>query len=173
MQKVRLFAECFKTQYNFRVWINPNFKLDFFSKVVTNLFKTTSAGELLIKLFPARESLVSDIPAGDGKTDSLFFTVYTFNPYEQQHGTTTSHHICTTAFVYEKVRINQGSYTYNTVICTENTLFVVEIRCFLPLINTVQSCAENSANSKIFCYTFGRLLVSQGELFCVSQFGPP
>jgi hypothetical protein len=27
-------------------------------------------------LFPARESLVSDIPAGDGKTANLFFTVY-------------------------------------------------------------------------------------------------
>jgi hypothetical protein len=26
----------------------------------------------LIKLFPARESLVSDIPAGDGKNDNLF-----------------------------------------------------------------------------------------------------
>jgi hypothetical protein len=28
-----------------------------------------------IKLFPARESLVSDIPARDGKIDNLFFTV--------------------------------------------------------------------------------------------------
>ncbi len=26
----------------------------------------------VIKLFPARESLVSDIPAGDGKTANLF-----------------------------------------------------------------------------------------------------
>ncbi len=30
----------------------------------------------IIKLFPARESLVSDIPAGNGKNDNLFFTVY-------------------------------------------------------------------------------------------------
>ncbi len=30
----------------------------------------------IIKLFPPRESLVSDIPAGDGKTANLFFTVY-------------------------------------------------------------------------------------------------
>jgi hypothetical protein len=30
----------------------------------------------IIKLFPARESLVSDIPAGDGKIVKLFFTVY-------------------------------------------------------------------------------------------------
>ncbi len=30
----------------------------------------------IIKFFPARESLVSDIPAGDGKFDKLFFTVY-------------------------------------------------------------------------------------------------
>ncbi len=30
----------------------------------------------IIKLFPARESLVSDIPSGDGKMASLFLTVY-------------------------------------------------------------------------------------------------
>jgi hypothetical protein len=41
MKKVRLFADCFKTKHNCRVWINPNFKLDFLPKVVTNLFKTT------------------------------------------------------------------------------------------------------------------------------------
>ena len=29
-----------------------------------------------VKLFPARESLVSDIPAGDGNTAKLFFTGY-------------------------------------------------------------------------------------------------
>jgi hypothetical protein len=28
-----------------------------------------------MKLFPARESLVSDIPAGDGKNDNLFYNV--------------------------------------------------------------------------------------------------
>jgi hypothetical protein len=28
-----------------------------------------------IKLFPARESLISDIPAGDGKNDNLFYSV--------------------------------------------------------------------------------------------------
>jgi hypothetical protein len=30
----------------------------------------------IIKFFPARDSLVSDIPAGDGKIAKLFFTVY-------------------------------------------------------------------------------------------------
>ncbi len=30
----------------------------------------------ITKLFPARESLVSDIPAGDGKIDNIFFTMY-------------------------------------------------------------------------------------------------
>ncbi len=30
----------------------------------------------LIKLFPARESLICDIPAGDGKITNLFFRVY-------------------------------------------------------------------------------------------------
>jgi hypothetical protein len=32
-----------------------------------------------MKLFPARESLVSDIPAGDGKIVNLFFTVHQQN----------------------------------------------------------------------------------------------
>ncbi len=46
MQKVcRFFVKCFKTQCNCLVWINPNFKLDFFPKVLTNLFKTNSTGE--------------------------------------------------------------------------------------------------------------------------------
>ncbi len=31
---------------------------------------------IIIKLFPARESLVSDIPAGDGKIDNLFYTLF-------------------------------------------------------------------------------------------------
>jgi hypothetical protein len=48
MKKVRLFADCFKTKYNSRVWINPNFKLDFLPKVVTNLFKTTSTGLVVL-----------------------------------------------------------------------------------------------------------------------------
>jgi hypothetical protein len=30
---------------------------------------------IIIKLLPARESLVSDIPAGDGKNDNLFYSV--------------------------------------------------------------------------------------------------
>jgi hypothetical protein len=29
---------------------------------------------IIIKLFPARESLASDIPAGDGKNDNLFYS---------------------------------------------------------------------------------------------------
>ncbi len=39
MQKVRLFAKCFKTERNCRVRINLNFKLDFFPKVLTILLK--------------------------------------------------------------------------------------------------------------------------------------
>ncbi len=33
MQKDRLFAKSFKTWFDCRVWINPTFKSDFFSKV--------------------------------------------------------------------------------------------------------------------------------------------
>jgi hypothetical protein len=29
----------------------------------------------MIKLFPARETLVTDIPAGDGKNENLFYSV--------------------------------------------------------------------------------------------------
>ncbi len=36
-----------------------------------------SAWPGIIKLFPARESLVSDIPAEDGKISNLFYSVYT------------------------------------------------------------------------------------------------
>jgi hypothetical protein len=38
-----------------------------------SLTKLPMAG--IIKFFPARESLVSDIPAGDGKTRNLFYSV--------------------------------------------------------------------------------------------------
>jgi hypothetical protein len=31
--------------------------------------------EVIYKLFPPRESLVNDIPAGDGNIEKLFFTV--------------------------------------------------------------------------------------------------
>jgi hypothetical protein len=36
--------------------------------------------EVIYKLFPPRESFVSNIPAGDGNIEKLFFTVHTFNP---------------------------------------------------------------------------------------------
>jgi hypothetical protein len=44
-------------------------------------FRQNSPWPEIIKLFPARKSLVSDIPAEDGKTANLFFTV---------HGTTAA-----------------------------------------------------------------------------------
>jgi hypothetical protein len=34
--------------------------------------------DVIYKLFMPRESLVSDIPAGDGNIGKLFFTVYPF-----------------------------------------------------------------------------------------------
>jgi hypothetical protein len=33
----------------------------------------------MIKLFPARESLVSDIPAGDGKIGNIFYSYVSIN----------------------------------------------------------------------------------------------
>jgi hypothetical protein len=37
----------------------------------------------IIKYFPARESLVSDITAGDGKTDNLFNSVLVGRVYKE------------------------------------------------------------------------------------------
>ncbi len=37
---------------------------------------TNSPWTVIVKFFPARESLVSDIPTGDGKTANLYFKVY-------------------------------------------------------------------------------------------------
>jgi hypothetical protein len=34
--------------------------------------------DVIYKLFPSRESLVSDIPAGDGKMANLFYSVMSF-----------------------------------------------------------------------------------------------
>jgi hypothetical protein len=45
-----------------------------------SLTKLSVAG--IIKLFPARESLVSDIPAGDGKNDNLFLPVLCQTPFK-------------------------------------------------------------------------------------------
>ncbi len=42
------------------------------------------AGMSLIKLFLARESLVSDIPPGDGKQDNLFYSVVISRRKEQK-----------------------------------------------------------------------------------------
>jgi hypothetical protein len=43
-----------------------------------SLTKLSLAGK--IKLLPARESLVSDIPAGDGKTGHVFYSVAAWHP---------------------------------------------------------------------------------------------
>jgi hypothetical protein len=51
----------------------PNPSLD-----VTN---QTLPGRELLKNIPGQESLVSDIPVGDGKNDNLFFTVYSHFAY--------------------------------------------------------------------------------------------
>jgi hypothetical protein len=38
------------------------------------------ASKTVTKLFPTRESLVSDIPAGDGKIANLFYSVLALQP---------------------------------------------------------------------------------------------
>jgi hypothetical protein len=51
------------------------FKRDF--KLVRQRWKAYSTWPVIIKLFPARESLVSDIPAGDGKIANFFYSAGT------------------------------------------------------------------------------------------------
>jgi hypothetical protein len=36
----------------------------------------------IIKFFPARESLVSDIPAGDSENDNLFYSALLFSVWQ-------------------------------------------------------------------------------------------
>ncbi len=56
------------------VYITEKKRLSIFpSPAGMSLTKLFLAG--VIKLFPARESLISDIPAGDGKMDILFYSV--------------------------------------------------------------------------------------------------
>jgi hypothetical protein len=50
---------------------------------------TNSPWPGIIKFFPAREGLVSDIPAGDGELANLFFTVYTLCDEDIAHITYT------------------------------------------------------------------------------------
>ncbi len=46
-----------------------------FSRPQPGCHKPNSPWQGIIKLFPVRESLVSNIPAGDGKTITLFYSV--------------------------------------------------------------------------------------------------
>ncbi len=46
-----------------------------FSRPQLECHKPNFPWQGISKFFPARESLVSDIPAGDGKIDSLFYSV--------------------------------------------------------------------------------------------------
>jgi hypothetical protein len=50
-----------------------------------SLIKLSLGGnnEVIYKLFPPRESLVSDIPAGDGNIEKLVYSVYTLLGMEQ------------------------------------------------------------------------------------------
>jgi hypothetical protein len=51
-------------------------RLSFFSSPAwMSLTKPTLAGNIVKKLFPARVGLVSDIPAGEGKNNYLFYSV--------------------------------------------------------------------------------------------------
>jgi hypothetical protein len=54
------------------------YKKLFYIPVPSHLPNSFWAGicHIQYKLFPARESLVSDIPAGDGTIEKLFFTLY-------------------------------------------------------------------------------------------------
>jgi hypothetical protein len=46
-----------------------------FSRPQPGCHQPNSPYPVIIKLFPARESLVCDIPAGDGKNNNIFYSV--------------------------------------------------------------------------------------------------
>jgi hypothetical protein len=53
-------------------WFNPVKKDGDFPVPSQDVTNQTKPGRAIINLFPARESLVGDIPAGDGKIANLF-----------------------------------------------------------------------------------------------------
>ena len=55
-----------------------------FSRPQLRCHQSNSPWPGIIKLFPARESLVSDIPTGDGKISNLFYSVVTANPVKNR-----------------------------------------------------------------------------------------
>jgi hypothetical protein len=55
----------------------------FLSPAGMSLTNISLAG--IIKLFPSRKSLVSDIPAGDGKNDNLFLQYIIPSPQTSTH----------------------------------------------------------------------------------------
>ncbi len=59
-------------------------------------------------IFPSRKSLVSDIPAGEGKTAKLFFTVHV--PSHVHLACRIKYH-----FIYPLTLINNGRYIVTVV----------------------------------------------------------
>jgi hypothetical protein len=65
----------------------------------------------MIKLFPAREGLGIDTPAGDGKTANVFFTVYVLTGWRQKEDSLLKKHLLGS----ETETIKQGSYQAYTI----------------------------------------------------------
>ncbi len=65
-----------------------------FSRPLPGCHLPNSSWPGIIKLFPARESLVSDIPAGDGKNCYIFFSVRLTYLYIGVHVYTRKRNLC-------------------------------------------------------------------------------
>ncbi len=94
-KKIGLFSLIFalsenerRTLPHIRTWHNHHLQCIVYCK------KRVAVFPWIFKLFPASESLVGGIPAGDGKTDNLFFTVYVLYCMAQYFGEVSVHGCC-------------------------------------------------------------------------------
>jgi len=71
MAKEKLYVHYYTRSIKYTVKNGLRFFVQFPNRDVTN---QTLPGQGIVKLFPARESLVIDIPFGDGKIDNLFYS---------------------------------------------------------------------------------------------------
>jgi hypothetical protein len=76
-----------------------------------SLTKLSLDGNTVLKFFPAWESLVSDIPAKDGKIANLFFTVYSLGIKRKLpllYSTTTEIKLGSLGGLHKRVNPNAG-----------------------------------------------------------------
>ena len=85
MAKEKLYVHYYTRSIKYTVKNGLRFFVQFPNRDVTN---QTLPGQGIVKLFPARESLVIDIPSGDSKIAKLFLQCNTYSVFSIQRCTT-------------------------------------------------------------------------------------